>query len=99
MLDCEGSEHKLTPIARIILESGLLNAAFLFAFVMTVVFSSSSLEIMSEMASIKSGCPPCDSADVLCPMCGIVFSIVIFRVGLRRRNRFQRETSGEPSMN
>ena len=105
MLDREGSEHKLTPIARIILESGLLNAAFLFAFVMTVVFSSSSLEIMSEMASIKSECSPCDSADVLCPlsqgtpMCGIVFSIVIFRVGLRRRNRFQRESSGEPSMN
>ena len=37
VLDREGSEHKLTPIARIILESGLLNAAFLFAFVMTVV--------------------------------------------------------------
>ena len=110
MLDCEGSEHKLTPIARIILESGLLNAAFLFAFVMTVVFGSSSLEIMSEMVSITvSGHIPAseplhhDSVDVLfliqgTPMCGIVFSIVIFCVGLRRRNRFQRDTSGEPTM-
>lgn len=110
VLDCEGSEHKLTPIARIILESGLLNAAFLFAFVMTVVFGSSSLEIMSEMVSITvSGHIPAseplhhDSVDVLfliqgTPMCGIVFSIVIFRVGLRRRNHFQRDTSGEPTM-
>ena len=31
-------------------------------------------------------------------MCGIIFSIVIFRVGLRRRNRFQRDTSGEPTI-
>ncbi|RPD58989.1 hypothetical protein L226DRAFT_572399 [Lentinus tigrinus ALCF2SS1-7] len=84
-LDLEGSEHKLTPVIRIILESGLINAAFLFAFVMTLAFGSTSLEIMSEMGT---------------PMCGIIFSIVIFRVGLRRRNRFTpRGTSGEPSMN
>ncbi|RDX54047.1 hypothetical protein OH76DRAFT_1059011 [Lentinus brumalis] len=82
-LDLEGAEHKLTPVIRIILESGLLNAAFLFAFVMTLAFGSTSLEIMSEMGT---------------PMCGIVFCIVIFRVGLRRRNHFQRGTSGEPSM-
>ena len=47
-----GSEHRLHPAVRIILESGLLNAAFLFAFVMTLAFGSSSLEIMSEMVSI-----------------------------------------------
>ena len=28
------------------------------------------------------------------PMCGIIFSIVIFRVGLRRRNRFAPTTQG-----
>ena len=43
---------QLTPIVRIILESGLLNAAFLFAFVMTLAFGSSSLEIMSEMVRL-----------------------------------------------
>ena len=37
---------------RIILESGLINAAFLFAFVMTLAFGSTSLEIMSEMVSV-----------------------------------------------
>ncbi|KAI0688114.1 hypothetical protein C8T65DRAFT_746773 [Cerioporus squamosus] len=83
-LDLEGTEHKLTPVVRIVLESGLLNAVFLFqAFMMTLAFSSTSLEIMSKMGT---------------PMCSIVFCIIIFRVGLRRHNRFQRGTSGEPSM-
>ena len=52
-LEMEEPEHKLTPIVRIILESGLINAAFLFAFVMTLVFGSSSLEIMSEMVRAR----------------------------------------------
>ena len=40
--EVEGSEHrlKLHPVVRIILESGLLNAAFLFAFVMKLAFGS-----------------------------------------------------------
>ena len=38
---------------RIILESGLFNAAFLFAFVMTLAFGSTSLEIMSEMVRAR----------------------------------------------
>ena len=41
--------RRFAPVMRIILESGLINAAFLFAFVMTLVFGSSSLEIMSSM--------------------------------------------------
>ena len=41
----------LTPIVRIILESGILNAAYLFAYVMTLNFGSQGLEIMSEMVS------------------------------------------------
>ncbi|KAI0794279.1 hypothetical protein C8Q74DRAFT_567182 [Fomes fomentarius] len=81
-LNLDGSEQKLTPIVRIVLESGLINAAFLFAYVMTVAFGSISLEILSEMGT---------------PMCGIVFSIVIFRVGLRRRNRF-RSSEGMPTL-
>ena len=42
----------LTPIVRIILESGILNAAYLFAYVMTLNFGSQGLEIMSEMVRI-----------------------------------------------
>ncbi|KAI0773241.1 hypothetical protein BD413DRAFT_315850 [Trametes elegans] len=62
-------ESRLSPIVRIILESGLMNAAYLFVFVMTVEFGSQALEIMSEMAV---------------PLTGIIFSIVILRVGQRR---------------
>ena len=45
------SEDKLTPVVRIVLESGLINAAFLFVFVMTLAAGSSSYEIMSELVS------------------------------------------------
>ena len=40
------------PVVRIVLESGLINAAFLFAFVMTLASGSSSLETMSEMVRL-----------------------------------------------
>ncbi|TBU38607.1 hypothetical protein BD309DRAFT_874014 [Dichomitus squalens] len=66
-IDSPGSS--LTPIIRIILESGAINAATLFAFVMTLSFGSQGLEIMSEMAT---------------PLVGIIFSIVILRIGYRR---------------
>lgn len=45
----ESSTSTLTPIVRIILESGIINAAYLFAYVMTLAFGSQGLEIMSEM--------------------------------------------------
>ncbi|EJF57160.1 hypothetical protein BD309DRAFT_994349 [Dichomitus squalens] len=61
----------LTPIIRIILESGAINAATLFAFVMTLSFGSQGLEVISEMAT---------------PLVGIIFSIVILRVGHRRHD-------------
>ncbi|CDO72818.1 hypothetical protein BN946_scf185002.g3 [Trametes cinnabarina] len=44
-----GRASRLSPIVRIVLESGLLNAAYLFAYVMTLEFGSEGLEIMSEM--------------------------------------------------
>ncbi|KAI0730814.1 hypothetical protein C8Q76DRAFT_833457 [Earliella scabrosa] len=71
-LDLRSEHHRLTPILRIVLESGAINAALLSAFVIAAAFESPSLEIMSEMGT---------------PMCGIIFSIVIFRVGLRRRGQ------------
>ncbi|KAI0675870.1 hypothetical protein C8Q78DRAFT_354923 [Trametes maxima] len=52
-----GDQSRLSPIARIILESGLMNAAYLFVFVMTLEFGSQALEIMSEMVSMPR---PCD---------------------------------------
>lgn len=54
--ELEGTGHRLHPVVRIVLESGLLNAVFLFAFVMTLAFGSSSLEIMSEMVSVPIAC-------------------------------------------
>ena len=45
----ERANPSLFPIVRIILESGILNAAYLFAYVMTLNFGSQGLEIMSEM--------------------------------------------------
>ncbi|KAH9945032.1 uncharacterized protein BXZ73DRAFT_96020 [Epithele typhae] len=66
-----GQQSALTPVVRIVLESGLINAAYLFAYVMTLAFGSQSLELMSEMAV---------------PLTGIIFSIVILRVGQRRHD-------------
>ncbi|KAG6916334.1 hypothetical protein DXG01_007317 [Tephrocybe rancida] len=71
--DAEGTRasregHKsLRPILYIILESGALNAAYLFAYTMCLVTKTQGLEVMSEMT---------------CPLTGIVFVIVIIRVGL-----------------
>ncbi|KAG6864774.1 hypothetical protein C0991_007188 [Blastosporella zonata] len=59
--------RSLKPILHIILESGVMNAAYLFAYTMCLVTKSQGLEVMSEMA---------------CPLTGIVFVIVIIRVGL-----------------
>ncbi|KAH9851891.1 hypothetical protein C2E23DRAFT_886105 [Lenzites betulinus] len=67
----EDPQSRLSPIVRIILESGLINAAYLFVFVMTLEFGSQALEIMSEMAV---------------PLTGIIFSIVILRVGHQRHS-------------
>ncbi|OSD02601.1 hypothetical protein PYCCODRAFT_1425172 [Trametes coccinea BRFM310] len=66
-----GRKSRLSPIVRIVLESGLLNAAYLFVYVMTLEFGSEGLEIMSEMAV---------------PLTGIIFSIVILRVGHQRHD-------------
>ncbi|KAL1950902.1 hypothetical protein VTO73DRAFT_51 [Trametes versicolor] len=70
-LDTEADQSRLTPIVRIILESGLINAAYLFVMVMTLEFGSEILELMSEMAV---------------PLTGIIFSIVILRVGQQRHD-------------
>ncbi|KAF5372442.1 hypothetical protein D9757_009924 [Collybiopsis confluens] len=59
------STSTLTPVVRIILESGMLNVAYLFAYIMAIVLGSQGLELISEMAT---------------PLTGIIFSIVILRV-------------------
>ena len=48
----EAAGSRLTPVVRIILESGAINAATLFAFVMTLSFGSQGLEVMSEMVCV-----------------------------------------------
>ncbi|KAI0652735.1 hypothetical protein C8Q79DRAFT_118161 [Trametes meyenii] len=70
-LESEVDNSRLTPIVRIILESGLINAAYLFVMVVTLEAKSEALELMSEMAV---------------PLTGIIFSIVILRVGLQRHD-------------
>jgi len=60
----------LKPILYIIMESGALNAAYLFVYTMCLVSGSQGLEVMSEMA---------------CQLPGIIFMIVIIRVGLHAR--------------
>ena len=42
----------LVPIVCIVLESGILNAVYLFVYKMTLNFGSQGLEIMSEMVRI-----------------------------------------------
>lgn len=58
----EPSQSRLSPIVRIVLESGMLNAAYLFAYVMTLNFGSQGLEIMSEMVRTLS----CSSRPLKC---------------------------------
>ena len=41
----------LMPVVRIILESGLINVAYLFAFVLVVEFGSQAFELMCDMVS------------------------------------------------
>ncbi|VDB85121.1 unnamed protein product [Peniophora sp. CBMAI 1063] len=60
-----GDSSRLTPIIRIVLESGIFNAMYLFVYVMTLEFGSQGLEIMSEM-SVQ--------------LTGIIFSTIIFRI-------------------
>ncbi|KAF8074149.1 hypothetical protein FPV67DRAFT_1409600 [Lyophyllum atratum] len=62
--------RSLKPVLKIILESGVLNAAYLFVYTICLVTKSQGLEVMSEMA---------------CPLTGIIFVIVIIRVGLHSR--------------
>ncbi|KAF8589743.1 hypothetical protein K439DRAFT_1404748 [Ramaria rubella] len=57
----------LMPIFRIIIESGAMNAAYLFVYNLMVLIGSEALEFMASVAS---------------PISGIIFSIVIIRVGL-----------------
>ncbi|KAF5372441.1 hypothetical protein D9757_009925 [Collybiopsis confluens] len=63
------STSALTPVVRIIMESGMLNVAYLFAYVMAIGLGSQGLELISEMAT---------------PLTGIIFSIVILRVAHAR---------------
>ena len=88
------------PIIPIVLESGAMNAVFLFAFVMVVVQNSPSLELVSNMVrphlitlfllgyTMTLTHPLRQSV----PMTGLVFCTVIFRVGLRQRHESERYT-------
>lgn len=51
-LDLRSEHHRLTPILRIVLESGAINAALLSAFVIAAAFESPGLEIVSEMVRV-----------------------------------------------
>ena len=85
------------PVVRIILESGLINVAYLFTFVLVVEFGSQAFELMCDMVSSFKGSPSLGSASATAPrsnrlllqgvsLTGIVFTIVILRAGLRRHD-------------
>ncbi|KAI0322970.1 hypothetical protein OF83DRAFT_1181048 [Amylostereum chailletii] len=65
----DNSQARLMPIVRIVLESGAISAAYLFAYVMCLSVGSQGLELMSEMAT---------------PLTGIVFTIVIVRIAFHQ---------------
>ncbi|THU96522.1 hypothetical protein K435DRAFT_819433 [Dendrothele bispora CBS 962.96] len=79
----EESTSTLTPVVRIILESGILNVAYLFAYVMTIGLGSQGLELISEMAT---------------PLTGIVFSTVILRVAHARYDDTFYTTNAPPTI-
>ena len=54
-LAAEAAGSNLTPIVRVILESGAINAATLLAFVITLSVGSQGLEVISEMVGIQEG--------------------------------------------
>lgn len=80
----EWRSSSLMPVLKIVLESGALNAAYLFAYTMTIVNGTEGLETMAEL--VNDFCLSC--ADLLSnclqatPLIGIIFSIVIIRVGV-----------------
>ena len=43
----------LNPVVRIILESGVINAAYLLVYVLTLEYGTEGIEIMSELVSIS----------------------------------------------
>ena len=44
-----GSGSSLVPVLRIVVESGAMNAAYLFVYTMTLVTGTEALETMAEM--------------------------------------------------
>ncbi|KAF9472744.1 hypothetical protein BDN70DRAFT_886614 [Pholiota conissans] len=65
-----GSTSTLMPIVKILIESGAINAAYLFVYNVTLLSGSQALEFMAQVAT---------------PISGIIFSIVIIRVGLNTK--------------
>jgi len=64
------STSSLMPIVKILIESGAINAAYLFIYNVTLLSGSQALEFMAQVAT---------------PISGIIFSIVIIRVGLNTK--------------
>ncbi|KAF5327360.1 hypothetical protein D9619_004994 [Psilocybe cf. subviscida] len=64
------STSSLMPIVKILVESGAINAAYLFIYNVTLLSGSQALEFMAQVAT---------------PISGIIFSIVIIRVGLNTK--------------
>ncbi len=59
------STATLFPVVRIVLESGIMNAAYMFAFMMIVVFDPAAAELMCDLVCFYlypvffSVCSPC----------------------------------------
>ncbi|KAF5316010.1 hypothetical protein D9619_006923 [Psilocybe cf. subviscida] len=64
------STSSLMPIVKILIESGAINAAYLFVYNVSLLSGSEALEFMAQVAT---------------PISGIIFSIVIIRVGLNTK--------------
>ncbi|KAH8832054.1 hypothetical protein DL96DRAFT_1553232 [Flagelloscypha sp. PMI_526] len=71
----------LWPILKIMIESGVLNAAYLIVYIVLMLRGSSYLPIIGNMA---------------CPIVGIIFSLIIVRAGLQQSSR-ARYTTNEAS--
>jgi len=76
------SRSSLMPVVILVVESGVLNAAYLLAYTIVLRSGSEGLEIMASIAT---------------PYIGIIFSAVIIRAGLAAQGSKAQSTPWKPS--
>jgi len=73
-----GGRQSLMPVARIVLESGALNAAYLITYIAILDSGSSALTVISDLAS---------------PLVGLIFSMVIIQAELRTAREHSKQSA------